>query len=63
MIDPAKYENGSEEGVEPEAICTVCFGCVGCTLCSFCDGCPDEGLDADDLDALGVANRINIFNW
>ncbi len=63
MIDPAKYENGTEEGVEPDAICTVCLGCLGCLGCHFCDGCPDAGLDADDLDPVSVADLLELAHW
>jgi hypothetical protein len=63
MIDPARYENGPEAGMEPQSLCLVCLGCLGCLGCHFCDGCPDAGLDADDLDPISVVDLVDLADW
>jgi hypothetical protein len=63
MIDPARYENGPEAGMEPQALCLVCTGCLRCLGCTCGDGCPDEGFDAYDSDTTSVGDLIEVAVW
>ena len=63
MIEPAKYEGGGDEGIEPDVICTVCLiclTCLGCGACTFCD-CVTEPLS--DIGKAAWVDTADLAHW